>query len=250
LRVVAMVDGFVALSLSEFFEVEKSRELRPDIFCGWHPWGDFVPLDLTVEWAVHTAMGRCTPEALAMVERPTSWMLLQLTFNDAAIARAFKEGILHWSAGQHYCQWWSSIDLSWIHAGAEDLPALKIIMLPVCQVDLSAWGDCVLGSRLALRKLDRSELSTEELCAACARSTNGLWRAPRSAGAGWYCAECWHMYCKGKSSSMAKESPADAEPVHRHQEATCSTVSAGQDEGGWSILETCWTASDDPGTLR
>jgi hypothetical protein len=203
-----MVEGYVALSGQELEEFQRSMQVSPWAFRQPGIRGEYIPLDWTIARALETAMGKCSLEVYEMAEGPTEWYVLKMSLGDAAIARAFKEGKLHWAACQHRLEWWAPILAKWLQEKSGDSPTLELIQQPMCQMDFDSWGDRVLSWQFGLHKWRQPATCEAEQCKN-KRGLHHLWRAPKSSGAASYCAMCWHHHCKGAVTKAQETSQAD-----------------------------------------
>ena len=148
---------------------------------------DYIKLSKTPEQALEIALRQNTKTAAEAATIDTEWYMLEVTFDQKAIAFGFVSGKLHWSAGMENIEWYAPIP-----AGGQVAPDITLLLswsqLVVRATGLHAWASRVVHETFGRNGEDNAT------CKGCGDIHVHVWYATRHCHNLEYCASCWNSY--------------------------------------------------------
>jgi len=121
--------------------------------------------------AIQKALSESTDTALKAATEVTNWFVLEVWFSEECIAKAFTQGLLHWSSHTQHLQWHGALSLR-----SESAPGVflsctwsKVTLEPT---GTQVWAEKFLGTR-------RRQMTENEVCSECSRRNIPVWYATK-----------------------------------------------------------------------
>ena len=135
-----------------------------------------MELQLDCTSAIEKALSKRTDTALKAATEVTNWFVLEVVFTEKCIAKAFTQGLLHWSSHTKHLQWHGVLSLR-----SESAPGV-FLSCTWCQLTLEptgkqVWAQRFLGSR-------RRQIAENQVCSECSRKNVPVWYATKD-GPSW-----------------------------------------------------------------
>ena len=146
---------------------------------------DYIKLSTTPEQAVQIALRQNTKAAAEAAMIDTEWYLLEVTFDQKAIAFGFVSQKLQWSPGMRDIQWYAPIP-----TGGQVAPDITLLLwwthINIAAAGLHAWANRVVHETFGRNG------EANATCKGCGGVHVFVWYATRKCYNLEYCAKCWH----------------------------------------------------------